>query len=469
MALVNFADVVKNAVANANKSASDAISKHGIPRSEGTGRSSGSQSESDAQGSDNSEVAGLSSQNLDRLTELGQEQSGRRQTGSQASTMTSTGSGYGSSGTREEILVPTGNDQGEEGYDPTAPWWNNGRPWWEDLRGFIVGDGALADTSADEIGGYDVDGVVAAEGNNDYVGTVNSQIQDAIESGDMFAGADWDEAGIDPADADWTSIAYMPAEMNIYGKLYGTETRYDENGDPYTALSEEAENARMDDLFYLYSLEGNQEIFGSNWTTDRDTFDEHYRNVVTTEELLNDLAELGYMYVGGDDAAIRALSELTYLSGTPVYLGSGNTYDMSQIYAEDPETYMNNLDAMYANAVMESAGLGDIVAYQDGEYDGDLSIDELQEQAAARLGWKQDDLNALMDNENLTYTTGDGWGRNTTDHRGDAIADQYGSVFDDEWLTRSSDPTWNSADYEAPLPVQNQSDNVFAIFDGMSY
>ena len=469
MASINFADVVKNAVANARKSADDAISKHGIPRSDGSGKSSGSQSESGAQETRSARWQERSSYQPGQLAMTGQDQDNSGQPGGQASTMASTGSDYGSSGTGNVVYEPTGNTPGKKEYDPTAPWWDNGRPWWEDLRGFVFGDGALADTSADEIGGYDVDGTVAAEGDNDYVATVNGQIQDAIESGDMFAGADWEAAGIDPADADWTSIAYMPAETNVYGQLYGTETRYDENGNPYTVLSEEAENARMNDLFYLYSLEGNQDIFGSNWTTDRDEFNAHYRDVVSTEELLTDLAELGYLYVGGDDEAIRSLSYLTYLSGTPVYLGSGDTYDMSQMYAEDPETYLNNLDAMYANAVMESAGLGDIVAYQNGEYDGDLSIDELQEQAAARLGWKQDDLNALMDNENLTYTTGDGWGRNTTDHRGDAIADQYLSSLDDEWLTRSSDPTWNSADYEAPLPVKNQADNVFAVYDGMSY
>lgn len=463
MASINFADVAKNLAAIAGKSANDVISKRGIPRSEGSGKPSGSRSESDAQ-----EPRTVSWQNTG-LAMTGQGQRDREQPGSQASTMTSTGSDHGSSGTNAVVYEPAGQTSEKKEYDPSAPWWDNGRPWWEDLRGFVFGDDALADTGADEIGGYDVDGTVAAEGDNDYVATVNGQIQDAIESGDMFSGADWDAAGIDPADADWASIAYMPAEMNVYGQLYGTETRYDENGNPYTVLSEDAENARINDLFYLYSLDGNQDIFGSNWTTDRDEFNEHYRDVVSTEELLTDLAELGYLYVGGDDEAIRGLSYLTYLSGTPVYLGSGDTYDMSQMYAEDPETYLNNLDAMYANAVMDSAGLGDIVAYQNGEYDGDLSIDELQEQAAAKLGWKQGDLNALMDNENLTYTTGDGWGRNTTDHRGDAISDQYGSSLDDEWLTRSSAPTWNSADYEAPLPVQNQADNVFAVYDGMSY
>ena len=338
------------------------------------------------------------------------------------------------------------------------------------LIGFFVGEPAAADEGADAIGYYDLGGTVADEGDNDYIATVDSQIQDAIESGDMLGGVDLDEYGIDSDDVDWTSIAWMPAGENVYGKIYGTDTVYDADGNAYTVLSDAANEARANDLFHLYSLEGNQEIFGDNWTTDRAAFQKHYDDAISTAELLDNFDEYGYRYAYGDDQAIRELASMIAASGAPYYLGDDGAYNMQEMYQNDPEAYVDNIEAILAQGAMESAGLNDIVDYMNGEYEGDLTVDELQQQAADRLGWREDDLNALTDNENIEYGTGSGWGRNTTAHRGDPVADQYNSGLDDEWLKRSAEnPNWNSREYEAPLPVQNMSDNVFAIFDGMSY
>lgn len=375
-------------------------------------------------------------------------------------TMQSTPSSYGSSGTADPVFQV---DQAEGGGGEPTDLWGS-------IVNFFTGGSAAADEGADEIQYYDADGTVAAEGDNDYIATVNSQIQDAINNGQMLNGVDLGEYDLSQDDVDWTSIAWMPAGQNVYGKIYGTETIYDADGNEYVVLSDEANEARANDLFYLYSLEGNQEIFGDNWTTDRDAFQQHYDSAISTDELLNNFDEYAYQYAYGDDQAIRELATLIAASDVPYYLGDDGTYNMQEMYQNDPDAYVNNIEAILAQGAMESAGLGDIVDYMNGEYEGDLSIDELQQQAADRLGWREGDLNALMDNENITYGTGDGWGRNTTEHRGDPIADQYDSSLDDEWLRRSAEnPDWNSRGYEAPLPVQNMSDNVFAIYDGMSY
>ena len=372
-------------------------------------------------------------------------------------TMSSTPSTYGSSGTAEPVYQV-------EGEDTESP------DLWGAIVDFFTGGSAAADEGADEIEYYDPDGTVAAEGDNDYIAVVDTQIQDAIDNGDMLNGVDLDEYGINPEDVNWTSIAWMPAGQNVYGRIYGTDTVYDSDGNEYVVLSDEANAARANDLFYLYSLEGNQEIFGDNWTTDRDVFQQHYDNTISTEELLSDFDQYAYQYAYGDDQAIRELATLIAASEEPYYLGGNNTYDMREMYQNDPEAYVNNIEAILAQGAMESAGLSDIVDYMNGEYEGDLTIDELQQQAADRLGWREGDLNALTDNENIEYGTGDGWGRNVTEHRGDPIADQYNSDLDDDWLRRSAEnPSWNSEEYEAPLPVQNMSDNVFAIYDGMSY
>ena len=371
-------------------------------------------------------------------------------------------SGYGGSVSYEQspaTMESEPKDQEEKPFDP-----------WGAIIGFLTGGQAPADEGADAVGYYDSDGTVAADGDNDYIATVDSQIQDAIENGNMLNGVDLDEYGIDPDDVDWTSIAWMPAGENVYGKIYGTETVYDADGNAYTVLSDAANEARANDLFYLYSLEGNQEIFGDNWTTDRAAFQKHYDDAISTAELLDNFDEYGYRYAYGDDQAIRELASMIAASGAPYNLGDNGTYDMQQMYQDDPEAYVDNIEAILAQGAMESAGLNDIVDYMNGEYEGDLTVDELQQQAADRLGWREDDLNALTDNENIEYGTGSGWGRNTTAHRGDPVADQYNSGLDDEWLKRSAEnPNWNSREYEAPLPVQNMSDNVFAIFDGMSY
>lgn len=453
MAKMDFAAALKNLVDSARKTTQEVGSKHGVSGNKGSKNTADGQGGSNPAG--DGEEAG--SQAVSGGAVPNGTESSRPPANPAITTMLTIPSTYEPS----DVVLPGKQPKNSEG-EPINPF--------ESIVNFFTGGKAPADEGADAVGYYDSDGTVAAEGDNDYIATVDSQIQDALESGDMLNGVDLDEYDINPNDVNWTSIAWMPASENVYGKIYGTDTVYDADGNEYTVLSDEANEARANDLFYLYSLEGNQEIFGDNWTTDRAAFQQHYDNAISTDELLNNFDKYGYQYAFGDDQAISELAAMIAASGVPYYLGSNDTYNMQEMYQNDPQAYVDNIEAILAQGAMESAGLGDIVDYMNGDYEGDLTIDELQQQAADRLGWREDDLNALTDNENIEYGTGDGWGRNTTEHRGDPIADQYSSSLDDEWLKRSAkNPNWNSREYEAPLPVQNMSDNVFAIFDGMSY
>lgn len=328
------------------------------------------------------------------------------------------------------------------------------------------GDAAKA---SDELSYYDEDGTVAEAGNNNYINEINNVMSAALDSGDWFSDVNLDEVeGWDPDAFNYDLVFHGNADVNPFGVVYGYESMVDpETGEAYLVLSDAANDAREEFLYSLYSNPALADAFGDYAGMSREDFSKLYDEANSFVDNLSSISETGYSMFGGDDAALRSAAELALLYdlGIPMtddknlldlYLNEDGTYDQDLV--------IDNMEAYLANELMRSAA-GDLM-----DENGILSA-EGSELAADRLGWRQDDLNNVASAENLHYLAGTNEGANTTAHRGDWTLHEEGSP-DEDWLSYASQQGWgNQGRYggATPLTVENMADNVFAIYTGMGY
>lgn len=327
----------------------------------------------------------------------------------------------------------------------------------------------LGAQAADESGYYDTDGVVAEAGDNDSIDLINQAMQEALENSEVFSDVDLDEIeGYDSANFTYDLVFHGNADVNPFGIVYGTETWYDPNtGDEYLVLSDAADAAREEFLYSLYSSPELADAFGEYAGISREDFAKMYAEAQSFLQNIEDMSETGYHMWGGDDQALRAAAQLLVANQQIPFVDEEGNYDIIDLYEDEEGNYdqdlaINNMEAYLANELMRSA-TADL--WDDGMLSGDAAAT-----AAGRLGWRQDDLNNLMDNENIYYQAGTNEGVNTSAHRGDwTLDDGYAN---EDWLARTSETNWGNADsYEGnyALPVVNQADNVFSIYTGMGY
>lgn len=323
--------------------------------------------------------------------------------------------------------------------------------------------------AADELSYYDEDGTVAEAGNNDYISDINSAMSAALDSGDWFSDVNLDEVeGWDPDAFNYDLVFHGNADVNPFGVVYGYESMVDpETGEAYLVLSDKANDAREEFLYSLYSDPALAGAFGDYAGMSREDFAKLYDEASSFVDNLSNISETGYSMFGGDDAALRSAAELALLYdlGIPMtddknlldlYLNEDGTYDQDLV--------IDNMEAYLANELMRSAAV-DLM-----DENGILSAEDSQ-LAADRLGWRQDDLNNVASAENLHYLAGTSEGANTTAHRGDWTLHEEGSP-DEDWLAYASQQGWGNRDRyggATPLAVENMADNVFAIYTGMGY
>lgn len=327
----------------------------------------------------------------------------------------------------------------------------------------------LGAKAADESSYYDTDGVVAEAGDSDSIDLINQAMQEALENSEVFSDVDLDEIeGYDPANFTYDLVFHGNADVNPFGIVYGTETWYDPStGDEYLVLSDAADKAREEFLYSLYSSPELADAFGEYAGISREDFAKMYAEAQSFLQNVEDMADTGYQMWGGDDQALRAAAQLLVANQQIPFVDEEGNYDIIDLYEDedgnyDQELAINNMEAYLANELMRSA-TADL--WEDGMLSGDASAT-----AASRLGWRQDDLNNLMDNENIRYQAGTNEGVNTSAHRGDWTLDD--GYADEDWLARTSETNWgNSGSYGGnyALPVVNQADNVFSIYTGMGY
>lgn len=336
--------------------------------------------------------------------------------------------------------------------------------------GFTILPGEqLGAQAADEASYYDTDGVVAEAGDMDSIDLINQAMREALENSEVFTDVDLDEIeGYDPEDFTYDLVFHGNADVNPFGIVYGTDTWYDPStGDEYLVLSDAADAAREDFLYSLYSSPELADAFGEYAGISREDFAKMYADAQSFLQNVEDMADTGYQMWGGDDQALRVAAQLLVANQQIPFVDEDGNYDIIDLYEDeegnyDPDLAINNMEAYLANELMRSA-TADL--WEDGMLSGDASAT-----AAARLGWKQDDLNNLMDNENIRYQAGTNEGVNTSAHRGDWTLDD--GYADEDWLSRTSETNWgNAGSYEGnyALPVVNQADNVFSIYTGMGY
>lgn len=323
--------------------------------------------------------------------------------------------------------------------------------------------------AADELSYYDEDGTVAEAGNNNYISDINSAMSAALDSGDWFSDVNLDEVeGWDPDAFNYDLVFHGNADVNPFGVVYGYESMIDpETGEAYLVLSDKANDAREEFLYSLYSDPALAGAFGDYAGMSREDFAKLYDEANSFVDNLSNISETGYSMFGGDDAALRSAAELALLYdlGIPMtddknlldlYLNEDGTYDQDLV--------IDNMEAYLANELMRSAA-GDLI-----DENGILSAEDSQ-LAADRLGWRQDDLNNVASAENLHYLAGTSEGANTRAHRGDWTLHEEGSP-DEDWLAYASQQGWGNHDRyggATPLTVENMADNVFAIYTGMGY
>lgn len=341
-----------------------------------------------------------------------------------------------------------------------------------------------AEQSADEFGYYDADGTVAEEGDNSNISDINAAMQEALDNGEVFSDVNLDEIeGWDPETFNYEMVFHGDADVNPFGVVYGYDTMYeplvDENGkyvldadgnvqyQAYYVLNDEANKAREDFLYSLYADPSLAYEFGDKAGMSREDFAKTYADAQSFVENLENMDETGYTMFYGDDDVLEAVAALALAND--IGFSTGDTrYNVLDLFLKDDGTYdedlvIKGMKQWLGDQMMRSA------TKDLWDENNNLSAED-SETAKARLGWRQGDLNSVGEIENLHYLAGTAPNANTTAHRGDWTLND--DIAGEDWFKRASGQRWGNKDYydgDITPPVENFSDNVFAIYTGEGF
>lgn len=341
-----------------------------------------------------------------------------------------------------------------------------------------------ASQAADEFSYYDADGTVAESGDNSNVHDINAAMQEALDSGAVFSDVNLDEVeGWDPEMFNYEMVFHGGADVNPFGIVYGYDTMYeplvDENGkyvldadgnvqyEAYYVLSDEANKAREEYLYSLYTDPSLAYEFGDYAGMSREDFAKMYADAQSFVENLENMTDTGYSMFYGDDEVLEAIATLALANNIGFETGDSR-YNVLDLFVNEDNTYDEELAIkgikQYLGDQMMRSATKDL-----WDENNNLSAED-NEIAKARLGWRQGDLNSVGEIENLYYLAGTAPNANTTAHRGNWTLND--DIAGEEWFKKATGKRWGNKKYydgDVTPPVENFSDNVFAIYTGMGY